>query len=525
MSVTVTRTKFLVPKRRSDLLSRSRLISVFDDVLDYPYTLISAPAGYGKTSLMIDLAHQASYPFCWYSIDPLDLDPNRFLTHFIHAIQIQFPNFGGETLSLLDNHTNLLQNPVQVVSILVNEIYHKISEHFVIFLDDFHHLNSDQGICSFISRFGQEMDDNTHLVMASRTLFDFPDLPLLIGRRMVKGIGFDELAFQNLEIKSYYREILQRDITHEETETLLDRTEGWITGLVFSVDTDLARLPGSGKKGRITGADLFQYLAEQVLEKQPLPIQDFLMRSSLFDEFNAGFCELVLGQSNSESWTDTISALHQRNLFVQQVEDENSWIRYHSLFRDFLQARFHDRFPNDENKIYSRLLAIYQESESWEKAFAIARQIGNPEIMAEVIDQAYSTLIHQGRMKLLYSWLELLPEEGFKSLPKLFILRGISFTSLGNPKKGLSYINKIIKKSAIANDPQLFTRALLCRITTFRMLGHYTEALSDIDYIFEKLLSKHNNETLLAETYREAALAYLNIGNYSKSKKIFHPIN
>jgi len=208
MSVTVTRTKILVPKRRSDLLSRSRLISVFDDVLDYPYTLISAPAGYGKTSLMIDLAHQASYPFCWYSIDPLDLDPNRFLTHFIHGIQIQFPDFGGATLSLLDNQTNLLQDPAQVVSILVNEIYNKISEHFVLFLDDFHLLNSDQGICSFISRFGQEMDDNTHLVMASRTLFDFPDLPLLIGRRMVKGIGFDELAFRAREIKSYYRQIL-----------------------------------------------------------------------------------------------------------------------------------------------------------------------------------------------------------------------------------------------------------------------------------------------------------------------------
>jgi len=274
MSVTVTRTKILVPKRRPDLLSRSRLISIFDDVLDYPYTLISAPAGYGKTSLMIDLAHQASYPICWYSIDTLDIDPKRFLTHFIHAIQIQFPNFGSAALSLFDDHANPLQDPAQVVSILVNEIYQNISEHFLLFLDDFHHLNSDHGICSFISRFGQEMDDNTHLVMASRTLFDFPDLPLLIGRRMVKGIGFDELAFQTREIHSYYREILQRDISQEETEILRDKTEGWITGLVFSIDTDLTCLPGSAKKGRISSADLFQYLAQQLLEKQPQPIQD-----------------------------------------------------------------------------------------------------------------------------------------------------------------------------------------------------------------------------------------------------------
>ncbi|MCD6424717.1 MAG: hypothetical protein J7L35_04380, partial [Anaerolineales bacterium] len=365
------------------------------------------------------------------------------------------------------------------------------------------------------------MDDNTHLVMASRTLFDFPDLTLLIGRRMVKGIGFDELAFQTREIKSYYREILQRDITDEETETLLDRTEGWITGLVFSVYTNLAHLPGSGKKGKITGVDLFQYLADQVLEKQSQPIQDFLLRSSLFDEFNAEFCNQVLGQPDSGSWDEMISTLQQKNLFIQQVDDENSWIRYHTLFRDFLRARFRDLYPQVEKNILSRLLELYRGSESWEKAFEIARQTGNPKLMAEVIDQANSDLIHQGRMKLLSSWLDLLPEEGFDLVPKLLILRGISITSIGNPKKGLSYITNIISHPSIANDPQLEIRATLCRITTYRILGHYTEALTDIEYVFEKLITEDINETLLAETNREAALAYLNIGNYPKSKNHF----
>ena len=445
MSVAVTRTKILVPRHRPDLLSRSRLISMFDDVLDYPYTLISAPAGYGKTSLMIDLAHQANYPVCWFSIDPLDVDHNRFLTHFVYAIRNKFPEFGRAALSLLENQTNPFQDSAQVVSILVNEIYQTISEHFVLFLDDFNHLNSDQGICSFISRFGQEMDDNTHLVMASRTLFDFPDLTLLIGRRMVKGIGFGELAFQTGEIKSYYRDILQRDITDKNIETLIDRTEGWITGLVFSVDTNLAHLPGSGKKGRITGADLFQYLAEQVLEKQSPPIQDFLLRSSLLDEFNADFCDQVLGPPDSGSWADMISTLQQKNLFVQQVEDENSWIRYHTLFRDFLQDRFRDQYPEDEKKILSKLLELYRESESWEKAFEIARQAGNPKLMAEVIDQANSDLIHQGRMKLLSTWLELLPEEGYELLPWLHLLHGFTLIELGKPLQCQSIINHVLE--------------------------------------------------------------------------------
>jgi len=518
MGVAVTRTKLLVPRRRPDLLSRSRLISMFDDVLDYPYTLISAPAGYGKTSLMIDLAHQASYPVCWYSIDPLDLDPNRFLTHFVHAIQYQFPEFGQAALSMLEIQSNPFQDPAQFVTILVNEIYQIISEHFVIFLDDFHHLNSDQGICNFISRFGQEMDDNTHLVMASRTLFDFPDLTLLIGRRMVKGIGFDELAFQTREIKSYYQEILQRDITDEETETLLDRTEGWITGLVFSVYTNLAHLPGSGKKGKITGADLFQYLADQVLEKQSQPIQDFLLRSSLFDEFNAEFCDQVLGQPDSGSWDEMISTLQQKNLFIQQVDDENSWIRYHTLFRDFLRARFRDLYPQAEKKILSRLLELYRESESWEKAFEIARQTGNPKLMAEVIDQANSDLIHQGRMKLLSSWLDLLPEEGFELVPWLHLLHGFTLTELGRPLQCQSKINHVLENLTNPSNDFLIM-AFTWRATSNRLLGKYNEALDDGLHAVRLSQAGSINNPLIAEAYREIGIANGRLGNNVDSIK------
>ncbi len=427
MSVTVTRTKILVPKRRPDLLTRSRLISLLDDVLDYPFTLISAPAGYGKTSLMIDLAHLADYPVCWFSIDPLDIDPNRFLTHFIHAIQVKFPEFGTSTLSVLENETNPLHDPDQLISNLVNEIYQSISEHFVLFLDDFHHLRADRELCTFISRFGQTMDDNTHLVMASRTLFDFPDLPLLIGRRMIKGIGFGELAFQNNEIKSYYKTILERDITEEETNTLLDRTEGWITGLVFSAETDILTFPGAKSVEKVTGADLFQYLAEQVFEKQPQSIQDFLLRSSVMDEFNPEILEKVFGRSESGSWSEMFIELQNKNLFVQQVEDENSWFRYHALFRDFLRDRFRARFPEEKKEILNRLLDIHKETQAWEKAYEIAKELDNPVIIAEVIENASSALVHQGRIKMLSTWLENLPDEGYEAFPMTILVAGICF--------------------------------------------------------------------------------------------------
>ena len=179
MRITVTRTKILQPKPRPDLLSRSRLLQLLDDVLDYPFTLISAPAGYGKTSLLVDLAHKAEYPVCWLSLDPLDQDLKRFLTHLLASISLKFPNFGSHTLSVLNNSQSLTINLDQLVHNIVNDLVKNIQEHFVVILDDYHWIENNQQISQFLSRFGQEMDENCHLIITSRKLFDLPDLSLM----------------------------------------------------------------------------------------------------------------------------------------------------------------------------------------------------------------------------------------------------------------------------------------------------------------------------------------------------------
>jgi len=169
MNEEVTITKIIVPRRRFDLLSRQRLLDLLENLLEYRLILVTAPAGYGKTSLLIDLTHQVEYPVCWLALDSLDQNIYRFLIHFIAAIQYQFPDFGVTSFAVLQSAQQAGMNLDHLVSTIVNEIYEHVSEHFVVVLDDYHLVEESTDINYFINRFAQEIDENCHLAIASRS--------------------------------------------------------------------------------------------------------------------------------------------------------------------------------------------------------------------------------------------------------------------------------------------------------------------------------------------------------------------
>ena len=183
----ISQTKIILPQRRKELLSRPRLLELMSDLLDFRLIIIAAPAGYGKTSLLIDFADQFDWPVCWYSLDPLDNDIHRFLSHFVMSIRRQFSEFGDEAINILRTTPADQLNLDYLVSALTNDIYEKITEHFILVLDDYHLLNSNNQIDTFLSEFIQHADDNCHIAITSRKLLTLPDLPLMVARAQVGG--------------------------------------------------------------------------------------------------------------------------------------------------------------------------------------------------------------------------------------------------------------------------------------------------------------------------------------------------
>jgi len=523
MSVTITRTKILLPRRRPDLISRPRLIELLDDVLDYRFTLISAPAGYGKTSLLVDLAHQVKYPVSWLTLDSLDQDLQRFLTHLIKSINLNFSAFGSRTLSLLENASSLTFDLDQLIHTLVNDMYDNIPEHFAIILDDFHLVDDNQQINRFISHLGQEMDENCHLILSSRTLFNLPDLALMVSRSLIKGLGYEDLAFQPEEIKSLLEKNYQQHITDQESQILANESEGWITGLLLSAEIDLNGFPTHSRTAKVSGVDIFDFLAEQVFNLQTPLIQDFLLRSSHLEEFNAELCNLVLGKPpKGTRWAKIISQVLKENLFVLPVEDDSTWLRYHHLFRDFLQYRSRVENPEEENLLLRRLLTIYTNDFAWEKAYAVTQRLDDPNATAKLITQANSSLFHSGRFNLLAAWLKLLPDQELERYPELLALRGITNTMMGDPLLGLSQLHMAVRHPAVLQNNKHLSRALLFRATTFRLLGRYTDAQEDALQALKLSKETGDNITLLAEAQRETGLAYQNLGNIKKAQTFFN---
>jgi len=232
--IPVTRTRIIPPRRRGDLLTRNRLLEILSDLLEKKLSIIAAPAGYGKTSLLVDFANSIEYPVCWYTIDSIDRDLYRFLTYFIASIQAKFPEFGHHALASLQNASPENLNIEHLTATIVNDAFETISEHFVIVLDDYHLVNGTPAVEQFISRFIQDVDENCHLIVSSRTLLTLPDFPLMVARSQVGGLSFEELAFQAEEIRNLFQQNFHVALSNQVSEEWYHQTEGWITGLLLS---------------------------------------------------------------------------------------------------------------------------------------------------------------------------------------------------------------------------------------------------------------------------------------------------
>jgi LuxR family maltose regulon positive regulatory protein len=511
----VLRTKISPPYRRDEILSRERLIELFDDLLEKKLVILTAPAGYGKTSLLVDLAHRHELTYCWYSLDSLDKELGRFLTHFVAAIQLQYPQFGVQSMAALQNliAAGDAASGERFLVTLVNELYQTIREHFTIVLDDYHNLDDNLEINNFISRFVQEVDQNCHLVILSRTLLPLPDLPLMVARSQVGGLGMQELAFRTDEIQALMLQNYQQVVPDKVADELAQRTEGWITGLLLSAQSMWQGMLDRLRVARVSGVGLYDYLVHQVLEQQSAELQDFLLKSAYLEEFNAEICADLIynlpdagqaaslsaspGQGDSLTWTapsqQQIQAMQKlaqqalkNNLFVTPVGENASWLRYHPLFREFLQSCLAKKQPEAARQVLYSLVRIYGQRDEWERAYAACQQLEDPSTTAGLLEQAAHAMLTGGRISLFQRWLNALPPGMLESRPLLLGRFGLVLATQGESTRGLDYLDQALRRyQAEAPHPRGNTYTLqLAAIYVWRALvqqirGSYTHVLDD----------------------------------------------
>jgi LuxR family transcriptional regulator, maltose regulon positive regulatory protein len=521
MAVPILYTKVSTPHRSNNLVTRQRLLDLIEESLERKLTLVVAPAGYGKTSLLVDIAYHHEFPFCWYSLDQMDNDLAGFLSHFIACIEQRFSKYGERSRAALFAMEQGNLSLEHCETVIVNEIYNTIVEHFVIVLDDYHLVNEHAEINQFVNGFIQKVDQNCHVVILSRMLLTLPALPLFVARSQASGIGMQELAFHPDEIRALLLQNYHQLISDGVAQELAQKTDGWITGLLLAAPAMWQGMLHLLQSQQSSGVQLYDYLANQVLDRQSAEMRDFLLRTSFMDEFNPELCQELLGQPPvNNSWRAMMELTLSQNLFVLVVGKDGFWLRYHHLFQDFLQDRLRLENPQQAFLIQQSLIGVYSRRQEWQKAYTVCLSLGDLDTTGDFLEHAGEEIVRSGRTAMLKSWLETLPNSFIASRPALLARMGIVLASQGDAQRGMRLLDQAAKYYTEQQDDKHLAGVLVWRSLVYFLQAKWNDSLADAQEVLNLTVEVSDDEALTrfrAEAHRILGQNYRLLGNLQQS--------
>lgn len=414
-------TKLYIPSPRPNLVHRPRLFERLNEGLRRKLTLISAPAGFGKTTLISAwIAECQQYDSriraAWLSLDEDDHDLTRFLTYLVAAAQTIAPTVGAGLLPLLQSP----QPPPtdSCLTALLNDIT-QIPHTFILILDDYH-LTDAKAIDDALTFLIEHLPPQMHVIITTR---EDPDLPL--ARLRVRGqlieLRARDLRFTALEAADFLNRAMGLHLSAADITALEDRTEGWIAGL------QLAALSLHGQQDipgfiRAFAGDhryVVDYLVEEMLEHQPEPVRQFLLQTAILDRFNASLCAAVTGQPESAA---QLEALERGNFLIVPLDDQRHWYRYHHLFADMLAAHLRAEQPEQIVVLHQRASAWYEQNNLPADAIRHTLIAKDFPRAATLIEKSAPTIRRNRQESILLGWFQALPEDSFHSRPVLSAL-------------------------------------------------------------------------------------------------------
>lgn len=417
MKTRLLATKFHIPTWRATGVPRPRLVELLTAGLreNRKLTLVCAPAGYGKTTLVtgwIDSLSGANHRAAWLALDEADNDPARFFSYWLAAFQQLDESISAKIQPLF----SLPQLPPigMVLDELLNELA-ALEDPILLTLDDYHLISSSQ-IHEALEYFLDHQPAQCHLVILTR---QDPPLPLarLRARGQMTEVRASDLRFTPEEARQFFINSMKLNLTDEAADVLEARTEGWavglqLAGLALQHMTDPQRFI---ETFRGSHRYVLDYLAEEVIHQLGEEIRSFLTRTSVLDRFNADVCFALTGRSDSQA---VIAYLEQANLFVVALDNERIWYRYHHLFSDYLRTLL-DR--PEQTALYKKASAWHETHDLMVEAVRYALASGDPDFCADVIERAVEkdSTWSGGNIALLSGWLEALPPQVFLSRPQL----------------------------------------------------------------------------------------------------------
>jgi LuxR family transcriptional regulator, maltose regulon positive regulatory protein len=416
-------TKLYVPHARTGLVLRQRLVEKLNAGMNCRLTLVSAPAGFGKTTLVSEWVAGCDRPVAWLSLDEADNDPVRFISYLISALQTIKVDIGGGLLTALQS-----PQPPKTELILLNLLNEitSVPEHFILILDDYHLIDSksvDQSLAFLVEHQPPQM----HLVITTR---EDPSLPLarLRVRGQLSELRASDLRFTPAEAAEFLNQAMGFHLSTEDIDALENRTEGWIAGLQLAALSMQGNKNPAGFIESFTGSHHFvlDYLLEEVLRKQSAGVQSFLLRTSILDRMCGSLCDAILLDPSTPG-QETLEYLEHNNLFIVPLDNERHWYRYHHLFRDSLRQRLNQNLTSSSGGKVKGLAELHKLASQWFEdngleieAFQHAAATNDVE-RAELLIDEKGLFMHFHGVAAILDWLALLPAMLLNTNPSLLV--------------------------------------------------------------------------------------------------------
>jgi LuxR family maltose regulon positive regulatory protein len=421
MVIPLLSTKLYIPPIRPELVPRPRLIERLNEGLHHKLTLISAPAGFGKTTLLSEWAAGCDRPVAWLSLDEGDNDLARYMTYFVTALQtIEPPLSETEGTNIGEGVLSAFQAPQpppieSVLTGLLNEIA-AVQTQFAFVLDDYHAIKAE-AIHDALTFLLDHPPGNMHLVIASRA---DPPLPIarLRGHGQVTELRQTDLRFTLDEVAEFLNQVMGLGLSADDVATLASRTEGWVAGLQMAAVSMQGQEDVAGFIQAFTGSDryILDYLVEEVLQRQSENVQTFLLQTAILDRLTGPLCDAVTGQNDGQA---TLERLERANLFIVPLDNERRWYRYHQLFADLLRQHLQQIQPDMVPELHRRASGWYEQNGLTAEAIDHALSAGDFERAAHLIELAAEQTMMRSEVATFLNWVEALPDEVVHARPLL----------------------------------------------------------------------------------------------------------
>ena len=424
MPIPVLHTKLTIPPRRAYCVERMRLVQQLVRGLELGHRLlsISAPPGYGKTTLLSEWLHQGKYRFGWLTLEDGDNDLSQFWHYLSNALSTYIPSL-AETIQTLLQGDPLHQLPGDILmTTFLNALAQETSP-LVLALDDYHAVHNER-IHAILIQFLAQMPANFHIAVTSRN-----EPPLELSRLRARGqiteINMDALGFSINESENYLNTAMKLRLSADEVAVLTNRTEGWAAGLQLAA----LALQSIQQKDRSESASFIQsfggghrfvtdYLTDEVLKRQSDTIQTFLLKTCLLEKMTAPLCDHVLEMNGSQS---ILELLERMNLFLLPIDSTREWYRYHPLWAEMLRTRLQREQPDQIRELHSRAFHWFSNNDHVDDAINHALAAGEMEQAASLIETISRSLVMRGGGATLQGWLAKLPHEIVIVHPSLVI--------------------------------------------------------------------------------------------------------